>query len=122
MLWIVREEKYVELAKSLQRKMTGGCRSTFQWMVAPDMVFGTHELPASPEPWAHHVWAKVGDGGLTAAVASFMTTITFLATTSTSGATSWTPLGVSLVLLLVGLFISFVGQSLYRRLAAPEAA
>jgi hypothetical protein len=122
MLWLVKEEKDVELARRLQRKVTGGCRSTFQWLTAPDMVFGTNELPASPEPWAQRVWAKVGDGGFTAAVASLMTTITFFTTAAISGATSWVPLGISLVLLLVGLFIGCVGHFLYRRLAAPEVA
>ncbi|MDR1457134.1 MAG: hypothetical protein LBI34_03755 [Puniceicoccales bacterium] len=120
MLWLVKGKEHIPLAERLNREMIGNHRSAFQCLVGPNMQFITHESTAPPEPWAQRILCKISDGGFSAAVMSFGALITFFATAAFSGVTNWAPLGVSLVLFLVGLFIGCVGQFFYRRLVAPE--
>jgi hypothetical protein len=122
LLWVVKEKKHIKLAEKLHYEIIGDHRSTFQCLVGPSMELIAREAAAPPESWTQRIWSKVSDGGFAAAIMSFGALITFFTTAVASGVTSWMPLGISLALLFVGLLIGCLGQFLYRRSVAPEAA
>jgi hypothetical protein len=120
LLWLAKEKGYIRLAEKLNYKVVSGHRCTFQCFIGPNMEFIAHESMPPPEPWSQRVLCKISDGGFSAAVMALGALITFFSTTAFSGTANWAPLGISLVLLLVGLFIGCICQFFYRRIVAPE--
>ncbi|MDR1456760.1 MAG: hypothetical protein LBI34_01735 [Puniceicoccales bacterium] len=120
MLWFVKDEKYVSLAKEINYRLVGSHRTTFRCLIGVEMEAVAFDAMPPPEPWSQHVLAKIGDGGFASAVMSICALVTFFANAMFSGATSWAPLGVSLVLLIAGLIIGAGSRFLYRQMVAPE--
>ncbi|MDR2677372.1 MAG: hypothetical protein LBB26_02290 [Puniceicoccales bacterium] len=116
MVYLVREKKYVDLARKINRGLTGDYRSTFQCLICPNLAFVTHEMPALPKSGFWQVVGKSGDGGFSLAAISLGSMFTCLLTALFSGtAPNWVGVGVSLLVLILGLFIGATGQFACRR-------
>ncbi|MDR0727788.1 MAG: hypothetical protein LBF26_02755 [Puniceicoccales bacterium] len=118
MAYLVREKKYVPLARAINRGLVGDDRTTFQCFVGPNLEFISHEMPALPKVGFLQVVGKLGDGGFNVAAISLGALLTCFLNALFSGTSpSWAGVATSLVALIIALAIGAAGQFAYKYVA-----